>query len=191
MAFSANDGPVVITAIAGSGKDELLKLLLTTYGDRFGKAVSHTTRAPREGEVDGVAYYFVNDIEFDRLREEGAFIEEVSVHKNRYGMSRAAVADVGKQGKRCAMILDHHGLDQFRQQGLAPFAILIQAPPVDVVRKRMELRGDKPHDIATRLETAERERAYYDAHPEQFNARVCNDGTLADAWAELQTVLGL
>jgi guanylate kinase len=189
--MTAPSGPATLVSIAGGGKDALLSLLLTHYGDQFAKAVSHTTRASRPGEENGKAYHFVDHAEFDRMRKAGEFIEEVSVHGNRYGMSRAAVDTVSKQGKRCAVILDYHGLEQFRMQGLQPFAILIESPPVEIVRQRMESRGDKLQDIATRIETAERERAYFDANPDKFDARIRNDGALEAAWQQLQCVLQL
>jgi guanylate kinase len=183
---------VVPVGVAGAGKDMLQDRLLRTFPNRFAKAVSHTTRPMRPNEIEGVSYYFVDADEFARLSKSGAFIEEISTHGNLYGMTHKAIQDVWAQNKSCTAILDYHGLEQFRAQNLEPFAVLIEGPPLDSIRSRMETRGDKPKDIATRLETAERELAYYAEHPNLFNARVRNhDGQQEDAWIEFCRVLGL
>ncbi len=86
--------PVVIAGPSGVGKGALITRLLATYPDAFGFSVSHTTRGPRPGEVDGQHYHFVAKDAFEAALAENAFVEHANVHTNYYGTSFAAIDKV-------------------------------------------------------------------------------------------------
>jgi guanylate kinase len=86
--------PVVIAGPSGVGKGALITRLLATYPDAFGFSVSHTTRGPRPGEVNGQHYHFVAKEDFEAALAENAFVEYALVHTNYYGTSFAAINKV-------------------------------------------------------------------------------------------------
>lgn len=86
--------PVVIAGPSGVGKGTLINRLLEKFPEVFGFSVSHTTRAPRPGEENGVHYNFVTKGDFEQAVEKGDFIEYAKVHANYYGTSQLAVEKV-------------------------------------------------------------------------------------------------
>jgi guanylate kinase len=91
--------PTVICGPSGVGKGTLISKLMTEYPDKFGFAVSHTTRKPRFMEQDGVHYHFTNRPDMEAAVKEGKFLESANVHGNMYGTSIAAVEAVADSGK--------------------------------------------------------------------------------------------
>merc|ERR1719265_2543989 len=83
----ARDGLVVICGPSGGGKSTMIKRLMAEIPGRFGFSVSHTTRAPRPGEKDGVDYHFVAREEITEEIAQGNFLESAEVHGNYYGTS--------------------------------------------------------------------------------------------------------
>ena len=96
----------MISGPSGSGKSTLLKRVLDQYPDRFGFSVSHTTRAPRQGEQDGQHYNFTNKDAFLKLVDEDGFIEHAQFGSNLYGTSVKAVKDVAEQGRVCILDIE-------------------------------------------------------------------------------------
>ncbi len=86
--------PIVCSGPSGVGKGTLINRLLTTFPHVFGFSVSHTTRAPRNGEIDGVHYNFVSKADFEAAVERGEFVEYAKVHTNYYGTSFQAIEKV-------------------------------------------------------------------------------------------------
>ena len=85
---------MIIAGPSGVGKGTLISKLLETYPQHFGFSVSHTTRAARPGEEDGIAYHFSSVEQVQEEIEAGRFIEFATVHGNIYGTSKAAVEKV-------------------------------------------------------------------------------------------------
>ncbi len=83
----------IISAPSGAGKSSLLRSLLETMGGDLALSVSHTTRYPRPGEVDGKDYHFIDSVEFESMVSRGEFLEHAQVFDNCYGTSRQAVID--------------------------------------------------------------------------------------------------
>merc|ERR1711990_643043 len=88
--------PIVLSGPSGSGKSTLLKRLFAEHPGKFGFSVSHTTRQPRAGEVDGKDYNFVTREDFLKLVDQNGFIEHAEFSKNLYGTSVAAVEKVAE-----------------------------------------------------------------------------------------------
>ena len=98
--------PVVVCGPSGVGKGTLLNRLMAEHPESFGFSVSHTTRQPRAGEVDGVHYHFVKKEDMEAAITRGEFIEYARVHSNMYGTSVKGVEDVRAAGKTCLLDID-------------------------------------------------------------------------------------
>ena len=96
---------ILLTGASASGKTEIAKLLAKKYG--IVKAVTHTSRAPRVGERNGVDYFFVSKEEFLALKEQNKFVETTFYNGNYYGTSKAQVTDL-----KC-VVVDPNGLKSF------------------------------------------------------------------------------
>lgn len=97
---------IVISGPSGAGKSTILKRLFEEYPDRFGFSVSHTTRAPRGAEQDGVEYNFVTKEQFNDLVEKKGFVEHATFGSNSYGTSIAAIEDIEKKGRTCILDIE-------------------------------------------------------------------------------------
>jgi len=136
-------------------------------------SVSATTRAPRPGEVDGVAYHFVSDAEFDRLVADDALIEWATVHgAARYGTPRAPVDDALAAGHPVVLEIDLQGARQIRERGRDALFVFLAPPSWDELVRRQVGRGTE--DAAQRerrLATARVELAAED----EFDVTIVND----------------
>ncbi|ADH84991.1 guanylate kinase [Desulfurivibrio alkaliphilus] len=149
---------LVVSAPSGAGKTTLLKRILAdTPG--IGFSVSHTTRAPRAGEENGVDYHFIDRQEFTRRREADDFLEWAEVHGNFYGTSREAVQQALIRGEDILLDIDVQGARQLKEQtGVEAVFLFIAPPSARVLAQRLHGRGtDSREVIELRLENARRE----------------------------------
>jgi THO complex subunit 1 len=100
--------PIVISGPSGVGKGTLIEMLLEKHGKALGKKASHTTRAPRDGEINGQHYLFVNKEQYDIMRDGDQFLEVNNYNGNDYGTSRKVVEGIIAQGKVPVMEMDMH-----------------------------------------------------------------------------------
>ncbi|KAF8513450.1 guanylate kinase [Hysterangium stoloniferum] len=154
--------PLVISGPSGTGKSTLISRLMSEHPDKFGFTVSHTTRTPRIGEVEGKHYYFVSRENFTSLVEEGAFIEHAQFSGNFYGTSVAAVKDVATSGRRCLLDIDSQGVRQIKEnKDLNPVYLFLAPPTWALLRKWLTGRGTETEmSIQLRLQAARREVEY-------------------------------
>lgn len=157
---------LVLSAPSGAGKTTLIRRLRAEFPD-FGYSVSCTTRAPREGEVDGRDYTFLSREEFGRRRARGEFAEWAEVHGNLYGTPLAPVRDLLAHGRDALFDIDVQGAAQLRLNLEAATFIFILPPSMAELERRLRLRGqDDDAAIERRLDNARRElreAAWYDA----------------------------
>jgi THO complex subunit 1 len=106
MSFPADRRPLVISGPSGVGKRSLVKMLLDKHPKVFAKQVSHTTRAPTEGEIDGVDYHFVDTNKFNIIRDGDQFLEYGTDDGHDCGTTRKAVESVIANGKIPVMDMD-------------------------------------------------------------------------------------
>jgi len=173
----------VITGPSGCGKSTLIKRVRRAVGG-LGFSVSHTTRAPRPSEKDGVDYHFVSERVFARMIKTRKFLEHARVHGNLYGTSRAEVEAKGRRGD-VLLDIDVQGARQVRARVPGASLIFIMPPVSAELRRRLRgRREDSPEAVRRRLKNARAEvRAYA-----EFDYVVVNDD-LDRAVAELKTVI--
>ncbi len=167
------NGPLlyVISAPSGGGKTSLVNALLER-DKHVALSVSHTTRSPRPGEMDGVHYYFVDDAAFEELASQGAFLEHARVFDHRYGTGREAVERQLADGYDVLLDIDWQGARQIRDTFSAARTIFILPPSLDVLRKRLIGRGqDSEAVIDRRMEAARAEIS----HAVEFDFLIIND----------------
>ena len=161
----------IVSAPSGAGKTSLLKALLERDGN-LRLSVSHTTRAPRPGEEDGVHYHFVSVDEFMRLAGEGAFLEQAQVFDNYYGTSQAAVQSLLDEGHDVVLEIDWQGARQVRKAFPEAVSIFIMPPSVEALRQRLGNRGqDDEAVIERRMRDARSELSHY----AEYDYLVVND----------------
>ena len=114
---SFKGGLLIVCGPSGVGKSTLLKELLDKplLQDKLSMVTSHTTRAPRQGEVDGVHYHFSSRDEMERRIARGEFLEYAEVHGNIYGTSLAAIDAAMEGGRICVLDIDLQGVQSVRQ----------------------------------------------------------------------------
>lgn len=150
--------PLVLMGASGAGKGTIVARMRALKPDVFGFSVSHTSRQPRPGEVDGVNYHFRPRAEIDRMIAAGEFLEHADVHGNVYGTSEAAVRRVCAEGRICIIEIDVQGAAQLRARGFRAHYIFVDVPSWDELERRLRGRGtESEHDIALRLENARKE----------------------------------
>jgi guanylate kinase len=162
---------IVIAAPSGAGKTSLVKALLESNDD-MGVAVSHTTRAMRPGETDGVDYHFVSKEAFQSLLAEGGFIEHAEVFGNWYGTSLGAMDTVLNQGKHLVLEIDYQGAAQVRDKVPHALSIFILPPSLKALKDRLTNRAQ---DDAESIERRSQEAFNEISHYHQFDYLIVND----------------
>ncbi|KNB44000.1 guanylate kinase [Blastocystis sp. subtype 4] len=148
----------VLCGPSGVGKSTLIKMLMTEFPNSFGFSVSHTTRAPRGQEVDGVDYYFTKKEDMEKEIAEGKFIEHANVHGNIYGTSFESVMRVVNNHKICILDIDVQGVQQVMKSGMKAEFVFIKPPTFEELARRLRGRGtDAPEAIELRLKNCQHE----------------------------------
>lgn len=175
---------IILAGPSGTGKSTILKKLFSE-DERLAFSVSHTTRPPRDGEVDGREYHFVDDATFDRMVEAGAFAEWAHVHRRRYGTSRAEVDRLLTAGKDPVFDIDVVGADNLHRAYPDAVRVFILPPSLAKLEARLRGRGTEGEAmIQTRLANAKAEIA---AAP-RFDYLVINQ-SVDEAAASLSAII--
>ncbi|KAJ8483849.1 hypothetical protein OPV22_016334 [Ensete ventricosum] len=150
--------PIVISGPSGVGKGTLINKLMKEFPSKYGFSVSHTTRAPREKELDGVHYHFTERSLMEKDIRDGKFLEFASVHGNLYGTSIEAVEAVTDSGKRCILDIDVQGARSVRASSLDAIFIFICPPSFEELEERLRARGTETEEqVQKRLRNARAE----------------------------------
>lgn len=159
MAEAVTGNVFIISAASGTGKTTLVSRLLAKYPD-IRVSVSHTTRAPREGEVNGQHYHFVDADTFRTLIAENAFLEHAEVFGNYYGTSIRGVEALCAQGVDVILEIDVQGAEQVRRRLPDSTSVFILPPSMQHLESRLRNRNtDSDEVIARRLGEAAQEIA--------------------------------
>ncbi|QQR72691.1 MAG: guanylate kinase [Holophagales bacterium] len=144
----------LISAPSGGGKTTLMKALEEKLGAASNLAfvVSHTTRRPRAGELPGVDYHFVDDQTFDRMLEDGEFLEWAPVHGHRYGTAAMEVVPLLERGLDVIHDLDVQGTERLVQSLPEAHTVFVLPPSYAELARRLSARAaDPPAEILVRL----------------------------------------
>ncbi|WP_127717963.1 guanylate kinase [Halobacteriovorax sp. HLS] len=176
---------IVIVAPSGTGKSTLIKKIKDSVTSLV-ESVSYTTRPIRPGEVDGVAYNFIDKDTFLKMKENGEFLEWAEVHSNFYGTSKKFVESELEQGKHLLFDLDVQGTDSFKAYFKDKAqAIFIAPPSIEVLESRLRGRGTESTGIINlRLSNAKKEVLRKD----DYDYCVKNED-LETAFNELKTII--
>jgi guanylate kinase len=160
-----------VAAPSGGGKSSLISALLKK-DKQVRLSVSHTTRSPRPGELDGVHYYFIDEDGFLELIDRQAFLEHARVFDHRYGTGREAVERQLSAGNDVILDIDWQGARQIRQSLPGCVTIFIVPPSIDTLRQRLTGRGqDSDEVIRRRMLDARAEISHWD----EFDFLIIND----------------
>jgi len=174
----------IVSAPSGAGKTSLLKALVQ---QRAGLAVcvSHTTRAPRPGEENGVHYHFVDQARFQAMINAGEFLEHAQVFDNFYGTAESSVRSQLERGQDVVLEIDWQGAAQVRRIFPDAVSIFIVPPSVEALRERLSNRGqDSDAIIERRMRDAMSEMS----HHQEYDFIVVNDD-FAHALSDLAAIL--
>ncbi len=152
-------GPLIIlSGPSGSGKSTVVARLLERTALPLRLSVSATTRSPRPGEVDGVQYYFWDQVRFEAAIEAGEFLEYENVYGNYYGTLKKEVGPFRDQGMGVLLEIDVKGAATVRQKCPDSVSIFLRASSMDEYEKRLRKRHTEREDaIQRRLAAARRE----------------------------------
>ena len=176
-----------MSAASGAGKTTLKDKVIGEFPDIV-YSISATTRKPREGEVNGVHYFFKTKEEFEKLIKEDGLIEWNEVHGNYYGTPKFFVEDMLRQGKRVLFDLDVFGKVNFDKVYPDATGILILPPSEEELERRLRGRGtDSEEVIRLRLENAKKEMEFAKTKG-KYEYTIINDD-LERAANELRAIL--
>jgi guanylate kinase len=174
----------VVSAPSGGGKRAVLAPVFQC-DPLLEFSVSATTRAPRNGEVEGRDYYFLTREDFLRRIDAGGFVEWAEVHGNLYGTLREDLERRTESGKDVVLEIDVQGMRNIQKSGLEAVTVFIMPPSLRVLEKRLRRRGtESPEALALRLGNAREELAAR----HDFDYIVIND-RLSKAVADMKAII--
>jgi guanylate kinase len=167
-------GVFIFSAPSGSGKTTILKQIFERFPGLFGFSVSATNRSPRQGEVDGVDYYFLTDQQMKEKIEKGDFLEWEQVYEGRfYGTLKSELERIWSEGKVVVFDVDVKGginIKNMLKEDAS--AVFIMPPSIEELRKRLEGRNTETQEsLNQRLARAEMEISM----KENFDTVILND----------------
>jgi len=163
--------PFVVSGPSGVGKSTIVRRVLQA-DPNVHFSVSHTTRRPREGEVDGVDYSFVDEAEFRRLIDQNAFLEYAVYQNHFYGTSRTAVEGPTARGFDLILEVEMQGAEQLQVRLPHAVRVFIEPPSMQVLEARLRDRRTETEEVLRgRLQRAQEELAY----AKQCHHRIVND----------------
>lgn len=162
---------IVYTGPSGVGKGTIMKNMLS-INSNLRLSVSATTRNPREGEIDGVHYYFVSDEKFDSMIDNDEFLEHAEYCNHKYGTPRKPVYDMLEQGIDVILEIEVAGFKQIKEKCPDCVSIFILPPSKEELIHRLTSRGtESQDDIENRINQAE----YELSQANKFDYKIVND----------------
>lgn len=146
----------IVSAPAGTGKTTLIDKLKNEF-DCIIQSISFTTRQPRENEIDGVHYNFINEEEFKKRLDKGEFLEHVYLFNNYYGTSKKWLEEQVDKGKYVVLVIDTQGAQAVKKK-IPHTSIFIMPPTLIELRRRItDRQTENTNSIEQRLDHAQTE----------------------------------
>ena len=162
---------IIVSGFSGAGKGTIMKELTTRY-EQYALSISATTRDPRPGEEDGVAYFFKTKEQFEQMIAEGALIEHACYVNNYYGTPRAYVEEELAKGHDVILEIEIQGARKIKEQYPDAVLLFVSTKDAKTLKERLEGRGtESPAVIAQRLARAVQESEGM----EEYDYLVIND----------------
>lgn len=161
----------LVVAPSGAGKSTLVNALLAK-DSAIALSVSYTTRAPRDGEVNGREYHFISVADFKARRAAGEFLESAEVHGNFYATSKVWIEERVRTGEDVLLEIDWQGARQVKAYFPAAIGIFILPPSIDALAKRLRTRGKDTEEVIMRRVLAAGSEI---AHAPEFDYVVINE----------------
>lgn len=154
----------ILSAPSGTGKTTTCGILREKIPDlKF--SVSHTTRSPRKGEVEGTDYFYISESTFKAKIEEGSFLEWAKVHNNYYGTCRDTVSQCLKNGDNILLELDVQGVQSLRKMNFPGTYIFIIPPSIEELVRRLKGRGTETEEtLEKRIAVGKQEIQKYELY---------------------------
>ncbi|XP_025017079.1 guanylate kinase [Tetranychus urticae] len=180
--------PIVICGPSGSGKSTLLRRLMADFKDYLGFTVSHATRKPREGEIDGREYHFTERESMKKAIEEGEFIEFTEFSGNLYGTSKKAMEQVQRGGKICVLDLEIEGVKSLKKSDFKPLFVFVKPPSLEVLEQRLRKRGTESDECIIRRLNRAKEDLSMEGIESFFDLIIINEN-IDDAYSALKNFI--
>ena len=136
----------VLSGPSGAGKGTICKAVMDQGDPELALSVSMTTRAPREGEVDGVSYFFVTQEEYDKTVAEDGFLEHAGIYGNCYGTPKAAALEKLNAGIDVILEIEMQGALQVKKSYPDARLIFILPPSLEILKNRLRGRGTETEE---------------------------------------------
>ena len=150
---------LIVSAPSGTGKTTLVERLVQLVPDLV-RSCSYTSRPPRPGEADGVAYNFVNESRFAEMAAAGGFLEWAEVFGHRYGTGADDTERHRQAGRDVVLVIDVQGAQKVRERGVDAVSVFVLPPSYAALEQRLGRRAAADHtQLQGRLEAARREVA--------------------------------
>ncbi|WP_430882854.1 guanylate kinase [Fusibacter sp. JL216-2] len=163
---------LVVSGPSGAGKGTICKELLSRRGDDITVSISATTRSPRDGEVEGVNYFFLKKDKFKEMIEEGEFLEHAQVYDNFYGTPKKFVMDELLEGRNVLLEIDIQGAMQVREKYPEGVFVFVLPPSMKELKNRIIGRGSETAEtLEKRFSSAFSEIDYI----EKYDYYIIND----------------
>ena len=176
---------IILSSPSGAGKTTLVKLL--SKKKNFSVSISHTTRTPRSNEIDGIDYFFIDKVKFQKLIDENKFLEFAKVFDNYYGTSKKNIFSKLNEGNNVIFDIDWQGTEQIIKKKLdyKVITIFILPPSKKVLYERLSNR-----DMKDKLIVEERMKQFDKdiLHWKSYNYVVINDD-LNDCYKKINNIL--
>ncbi|EGT52630.1 hypothetical protein CAEBREN_01225 [Caenorhabditis brenneri] len=168
--------PIVLSGPSGGGKSTILTRAMKEHPNSFVFSVSHTTRGPRPGEINGKHYYFTDKEKMQEMIKNGEFLEYATFSGNTYGTSKRTVEEIENSGKICVLDIELQGVRNIKNSHLDARYILIRAPTIQSLEERLRARGTETEEtLRKRLQHAQEDLDEINKTPDLFDKVIIND----------------
>ena len=185
LSYTDNSLLIVLSGPSGAGKGTLKNMYMQEHKENTYFSVSATTRSPRECEIHGVDYIFVDKNEFEEMKSQNEFLEYAFVHGEYYATPRKNAVEQLEKGNDVIFDIDVQGGLNIKKQCPEAIMIFIAPPDMETLEKRLRKRGTETEErILRRLANAEGELK----HMPDYDYVILND-SVEEAYAKLKAII--